>query len=525
VRLAKENRLIVDLLGRVGQFVLIARLIEKGKSLSTAAKELGIVRNTAAAIIAEVTKKLGLGRLLEISPGVQRGENRPKLSAAGRSLLTTMEAVIEKTFPQLGSTPKVKLPDSKVKVAIQGKQFLVELLRPVIRNLGDEMVELSSGPQTLSLGDLLAKLKEDPPKLDLAIVWAEPNQQVADGLQVEWLDHPIELVLISATRESLQGVCRDGMVDLHLLSTGDPSIAFRDGLAGVAGWCARSKNHQRFTSFSDVLLATLTGSCTFGVVPGLFGTLDLFRAAHRLEYAPLPSIPPAPNCLHVVMVSRSGEKNDTFRAVEKAITKQLARRPARSPFDLPAKVPTDHRSYRGNYFGYFVETLDVEQPVWCTEVIRLNARRAVHAGAHTVTIDGGEIVNDTGVAFDVHGGVVSDHILYLVANEKSQCKDLKRLARGWPHLGAFLEGQPLKRRSTKGPASFLGFLPYFRKYEGKGRWIGFWLGMNERRHPLANGMVISETELTQRELQDLSKEVPIRLMTAMGFPFSSEASG
>lgn len=522
------------LFGRLGEFGLLAREIDLGATILGACATYGISRTTAGAVFRELAGIAGVP-VVETVPGRPQGNSNSdaehtKLTDRGREIMLQFQKLQQST-KSLNGKPQLTAP----RIAIEGDPFLWELLQPALRRLGTNYRTVSlESPDRKTLE---AKLSECGSGLDATIVWSDPTTQPRKGLRKLWADE-IGLLLVARTKNDLSRYRSDAQENLEVLARSGAGIAYRSNSDRIQQVCRYSINSLLCQSFADVYFAVALGKADYGLVPALYSLLDRYRIAHGLVTTPVVKGFNHPDTIQVAVLIRDLDDPQIMGELTEQLKVSIANLTHNSRIDIDAthrKLPTTPKTYLNRtFYSAFIETWATEEPVWNREIIRFHNVRSGHTiedGAHTVVVEAGWIVNESGTTYEVHGGVIDDHVLHLIANETRSKKrmpmEMSQFSRrktrlAWPQLRAFLEkhSATVKPPADQRVSSFMAFLPYSRVIQGGRVWWGFWIGMNKQRLPLANAIVLSERELSDDELQKFSGDTRSQLMLAVAGPDS-----
>ncbi|MBX9626135.1 MAG: hypothetical protein K2X82_20220 [Gemmataceae bacterium] len=532
------------LYGQVGEFVSLFSLMGDGKlRLSKAAELIGVAENTARKILREVPKEFGISESEPVYKG-NRGApgetNLPDLSEDGRRLCAALRERLDGN--DLSHKAGAARPRPQpLRIAVPEGPLLSRLVKPLTVEPGGPLGRLPVRVSR-SYGELKRSLEARQTDLfDAAVVWEErfqPND--FEHWQTHLFEeHTFELLLVCHTREHRELVAAESRtadrIEWYVEDLGKAKgfIAVPKQFPNAAKWFeTRYPEKVRLEeSVGEVFTRVISGDAAYGVLPSYYEAVDRYRVAELLHYAKLRHDPKLINRCQVALLTKPDHPHfGSYLLQLDAFRSQLADRlkacPDVSPISSRAAdrdLPTSPDKYSGSFHGHFIETVHqpgsrTPRPRWHRELIRFDPKDVSGdnlPGGHTVGLKRGFTVNETQVVFDTRGGVIGQHMFYLIADRKPD-QNLKRLGREWDELPEFLKAHPKNEGGAEVvDQSFVAFLPYYRELKKDGRaWYGFWLGTNPLSHPLANGMVIASQQLTDAECDSLFQEVRIRFMMA-----------
>jgi hypothetical protein len=269
----------------------------------------------------------------------------------------------------------------------------------------------------------------------------------------------------------------------------------------------------------------LSGELSCGLIVDHYALLDYFQMSQLIHYA-IPQ-----NLKLKVFVTLLSEKNirkpnylNKLFDFQTDLTRYLGDVRKLSPlrrFKRPRVILTDPQSISGDFFCYFYESIKnidgQNESRWFHEVVKLEFRKKNTQGGHRYRLDEqSKLFNERLEFFELQGGIIGDYLFYFIANYNDELT-----TSDWPHAKRFYDQLKESQRVSeheKKDDSFLAIMPYYeqKKVEEDEQhlWWGFWLGMDELTHPLANGMAISSKKLDAEELEEIREKIRICSMYA-----------
>jgi hypothetical protein len=535
--------------GEVGIFVVLCRLFAKRHTVEKAAHLAGISPATARRILENVP------RLYRLEPPIfKAASGRPHKGALhrppvtltddGTKLFELLESILLRdaaAFPTevTGHRPTLR-------VAVSDGPFLRSLLHPLLADSEEANPDGKPLAVALSHRELAKQLQSaKSDKFDAAVIWTELNQ-VQRMPAHHWNTHvfdqcSFELLLVCRDRELRRRVAScpgfddpdanklEWILKWDDLRKAGGRIVYPEQFPAAAGWISslHLKAAEPVPSVSAVFSKIVAGEAAYGLLPSYYEVLDRFRVMELFHYAKFAPVTRFENRFRVALVTRQGDHG--FERLREQIADRLRTCLPISALNQRAKdreLTINTRHYSGTLYSHFVESIATPDrhavADWRYELLRFDPDGITagvrSVGGHNLSLGKGRLVNDSRDVFDVKGGVIGKHILYLIA-DSARDRTTEKMVCDWKELRKFLDELSKRDRVTPsqnsaGTTSFVAFFPYYQEQDGVRVWTGFWLGMNSLYHPLANAMIISNQKLSRAELDEHSRKLRLRFMMA-----------